>query len=110
MKRYLILIFSVLVVCVAGCRKSDMRTTLVHVPDMKNQACVDHIRAAVARASGKKAEVATVDLEARTVEVAYQSLMLSMKNVEFYVADAGFSANGVPASPKAAAALPPACR
>ena len=110
MKRYLLLMLVVLATCGLSCRQRDMRTTLVHVPEMKNQACVDHIRAAVSRASGKRAELTAFDLQGRTVEVSYQSLMLAMKNVEFYIVEAGFSANGVPASPKAAAALPPACR
>jgi hypothetical protein len=51
-----------------------------------------------------------IDLTSRTVTVKYDSIKMSLKNLEFAVADAGFEANNTPASETAAAQLPPECR
>jgi hypothetical protein len=51
-----------------------------------------------------------VDLTNRTLRVRYDSLKMSLKNIEFAIADAGFEANNTPASASAAAQLPAECR
>ena len=50
-----------------------------------------------------------VDLAERKLAVTYDSLILSRKNIEFAVADAGFAANQVPANVEAMKKLPPEC-
>jgi copper chaperone CopZ len=97
-------------VLAAGCRRSDIRTFDIHVPDMKNQACATVIVNALMREQGVGGDRVRVDLERRTVTVTYDSLQRAQKNLVFTVARSGFEANGVPASPEAAAALPPECR
>jgi hypothetical protein len=49
------------------------------------------------------------DIGERMVRVRYDSIKLSIKNIEFAIAEAGFRANEVPADAKAAAALPAEC-
>ena len=100
----------VLLLAAVSCRRHDIRTVLIRVPQMKNEVCVEEVRRPLARVDGvRKAETA-FDLERRHVTVTYDSLKLSMKNIEFAVAEAGFAANEVPADDKARAALPEACR
>ena len=59
---------------------------------------------------GVKPQKLRFDLDARLVEVTYDSLFVARKNIEFTIADAGFNANEVPANSEAAASLPPECR
>jgi copper chaperone CopZ len=92
-----------------SCRRQDVRKVLLEIPDMKNDACVRVVTAKLKGVPGVRSDGTVVDRRTRTVTVAYDSLILSRKNIEFAVAEAGFSANGVPADAKAAAALPPAC-
>jgi copper chaperone CopZ len=93
-----------------SCRRFDFRTMPIHVPSMKSEACVAAVRAAIARVPGVVQGKTTVDLGTRTVFVTYDSLNLSLKNVEFAIAEAGFAANEIPAKPDAAAALPAECK
>ncbi|MBM4149785.1 MAG: heavy-metal-associated domain-containing protein [Lentisphaerae bacterium] len=109
---------------ISGCRRIDMRTVTIQVPAMKNSACADRVIEAIGRElySGPDQDVsrqrirdmlssgeAVVDLTNRTVTVRYDSLRLSLKNLEFAVAEAGFDANNTPASEEAVKALPPEC-
>jgi len=98
-----------LVLALLSCRKQDVRTVRLHVPDMQNDACEKIVVGRLKSVSGVKAETVRVDRPTRTVTVAYESLVLSRKNIEFAVAEIGFSANGVPADTKARAKLPPEC-
>ena len=101
-----------------------MRTVTIQVPAMKNSACADRVIEAIGRElySGPDQDVsrqrirdmlssgeAVVDLTNRSVTVRYDSLRLSLKNLEFAVAEAGFDANNTPASEEAVKALPPEC-
>lgn len=85
-----------------SCRKHDTRTMVIHVPEMKNEACVEIVLRAIHATSGVHRDRTRVDRETRTVSVAYNSIQLSTKNIEFAVADAGFAANTIPANKKAA--------
>jgi copper chaperone CopZ len=110
MKNLLLLILSIVVVSSVSCRKHDVRTMWISVPEMKNQACADYIKNAVNKVKGVERDLTEINLEDKTVLVTYQSTLMSMKNIEFYIADAGFSANEVPANKKARAALPAECK
>jgi len=100
---------------IAGCRRHDYRTITIDVPGMKNQKCVEIVTQAIvnelmrcmAFEPDKKIEV---DMTRRTVTVTYDSLKLSVKNIEFAIAKAGFTANDVPADPSAYEKLPPECK
>lgn len=93
-----------------SCRQKDIRVAVIDVPAMKNAACVEHIVKALGREQGVNPNDVTVSLDDRQVEVRYDSLRHSVKNLEFTIAEAGFAANDVPTTDAARAALPPECR
>jgi copper chaperone CopZ len=93
----------------AGCRVRDVRTFEIQVPKMHNQACVDVIQKAVSGILPEPGAV-KIDLERRVVTATYDSLVMARKNIEFVIADVGFSANDIPANKDAEARLPEACK
>jgi len=109
MKWSLLRLCLVVALC-ASCRKQDLRTFTIHIPDMKNQACSSIIVNALMREQTIRGDDIKVDLAAQTVTVKYDSLQRAQKNLVFAVAKAGFSANGVPTDPEAQKALPPECK
>jgi copper chaperone CopZ len=111
MKQRLQVILGLILLAVAmvACRRHDFREITIHVPQMRNSACVKVIASGFSRAPGIKRESLRFDLEKRTITLEYDSILTADKNIEFYVAKTGFSANGIPADAKAAASLPPEC-
>jgi cation transport ATPase len=97
-----------LVVCLAGCRKQDIRTVVVAVPGLKNPACAQIIQDAFMHQPGIKA--VRPDFQQRTLTVTYDSMVTARKNIEFTIAGVGFDANDIPARSNAVAALPAACK
>lgn len=91
-----------LIVCLAGCRKQDVRTAVISVPGMTNAACAQTIQDAFMRQPGIKA--IRPDFQQRTLTVTYDSMVIARKNIEFTIAGAGFNANDIPASTNAPAA------
>lgn len=103
----------VLTVCAlaaVSCRRYDVRTVTIHVPEMGNKECSRIVEDALAKVGGIQMDKLKVDTLSRTVTVMYDSLQLSIKNVEFAIAEAGFAANDVPAKREAQEALPPECK
>jgi copper chaperone CopZ len=108
-----------LVLCLGtGCRQHDYRTLVIKVPDMHNEACGQVVARALSRLPGAKGSSLKFDYAARTVAIEYDTLLASDKNAEYLIAKAGLRVIAVsqgkpfeiPADPKAAAALPAACR
>ncbi|MCG2660305.1 MAG: heavy-metal-associated domain-containing protein [Kiritimatiellae bacterium] len=97
-----------LIVCLTGCRKQDMRTVVVTVPGLKNQACAQIIQDAFMRQPGIK--TIRPDWQQHTLTVTYDSMVIARKNIEFTIAGAGFDANDIRAPTNAVAALPAACK
>lgn len=98
-----------------GCRRYDYRTVKIDVPGMKNKACSERVYQAVYQELGQSQALppkngVEVNLSERVVKVTYDSLRLSLKNIEFAIADAGFAANDIPANPEGVKKLPPECR
>ncbi len=93
-----------------GCRKQDIRIARIHVPQMSGQVCVDRAVSVVRRVPGVQTDMITVDRERRDITAPYDSIRLSLKNIEYALAKAGFQANDIPADEKARAALPESCR
>ncbi len=112
MKLHLLALLGIvgLLVSSTSCRQHDYRELVINVPDMRNEACVRVISGSLSRTPGLQRESVKIDVPSRTITLVYDSLLAADKNVEFLVVKAGFSANGIPADPKAAAALPPECR
>jgi copper chaperone CopZ len=86
----------------------DICTVTVDIPDMKNAECQQRIRSALQTAEGVMPN--TISFGSNCVSVTYDSMKTAIKNIEFVIADAGFTANDIPANPTARAALPPECR
>jgi copper chaperone CopZ len=90
-----------------SCRQQDVRTVTVHVPGLKDDASAEKVRKALAATEGVVADKVRVDVGARKAVVTYDSMKVAIKNIEFAVADAGFSAKAeqsekpVPAKPRA---------
>jgi copper chaperone CopZ len=91
----------------ASCRRNDFRTITIDVPGMKSDARVAIVSNKVRQIQGVQSAPILIDRERRSVTVTYDSLVLSLKNIEATIAEAGFDANDVPAKPAAAKALPP---
>ncbi len=110
MRLRILLLFLLLPFVMVSCRRSDIRTVELKVPEMKNSACATIIVKALEASTGvQPGSNIKVDLASRTVVVSYESLVTALKNVEFAVANAGFAANEVPANQDAAKKLPPEC-
>jgi len=118
MKTALMLVTIGLLLGGTGCRRYDWRTLTIQVPDMRGETCARIVQQALADFPGLKQDSLTVDLEAGTVTLTYNSLLAADKNAEYRVADAGFAVVSqsrgttftIPANPEAQAALPPECR
>ena len=93
-----------LIACLAGCRKQDMRTVVVAVPGLKNPAGAQIIQNAFMRQPGIKA--IQPDCQRHTLTVTYDSMVIARKNIEFTIAGAGFDANDIRAPTHAAAVKP----
>jgi copper chaperone CopZ len=97
-------------VLIVSCRKQDMRTVTIGVAGMKNNACAAIVVDALQKSQNLQPEWIKADVEKRTVTVTYDSLQRSLRNLEFAIADAGFTANHTPANRQAAESLPADCR
>lgn len=95
-----------------SCRKHDIKTVSVRVPEMKNTHCVNVIQEAFKPRAGIISM--DFDVENRTVAIRYDSMVLAIKNIELIIAEAGFDAygseDGTTALPEAVSKLPPECR
>ncbi len=98
--------------CLAGtsCRKQDLRTAAIQVPGLRSHDCVELVVKTLAEKQGIRPSDVAVDMERRLILVKYDSLNLSLKNLEHTIAKAGFEANDVPAYPEGLASLPEGCR
>lgn len=96
-------------VLLVSCRQHDYRTVKVKVPQMHNQACAEVVQKALHGRAGE-IEVKEINLEDRTVTVSYDSMVTALKNIEFFIADAGFQAGSIPANESARQNLPASCK
>jgi len=105
MKRFgLILLLSGLFL--VGCRQHDWRELMIHVPEMHNEAAIRLVVQALSRGPGIKPDSVVVDPQNRRVRLTYNSLLAADMNFVFLVAEAGFTANGIPGDEEARANWP----
>ncbi len=76
---------------------------MIDVPGMQNETHAAMVLHAMRTIPGVDTNSVRLDFTKHTVTVRYESLVASLKNIEMAIADAGFSANDVPANPEAAA-------
>ena len=106
MKTKLLSLLGVALFVAVSCRQHDYRELTLHVPDMHNRAAVQIVMQALGRGPGIVPGSVVLDPEKRMIKLTYDSLLSADKNFEYLVSRAGFSVNGIPADPKARAALP----
>ena len=94
-------IFLVAVLAMSGlsCRKRDLRTISIDVPQMTDEASAVKVMGICRSIHGVDPKTVELDRARRTVTVTYDSMKLSIKNIEFEIAVAGYQANDVPANP-----------
>jgi mercuric ion binding protein len=112
MKRYFFVLIA-LSMAVCGCFRPSDRSITISVPQMNTADCAARIVAAfkLDRPDRVDGVISVVpNLENHTVEVTFKSLVLSIKNVQMTIANAGFDADEVKANEEARKALPEECR
>ncbi len=89
-------ILCVALLVVMGCRRADVRTFTVDVPEA-TAADEPALRAALAPYGGiaKKPDAIVFDATNHQLTIRYDSMQLAKKNIELSLAQAGFTANGV---------------
>ena len=83
-----------------GCRVRDERTFTVSIPGVRTTEDQAIVRAALNPLPGIIRESIVFDSAKRTVALSYDSMQVAHKNIEIAIAEAGFSANEVPAMKK----------
>jgi copper chaperone CopZ len=91
-----------------ACRTQDVRSQTIKIPDVKTEAARVAVSNALAQLEGVFPP--SIRFEPGTVIVTYDSMKLALKNMEFAIADVGFSANDTPANAAKRAALPASMR
>jgi len=104
-----VVVASVMIILgLAACRTQDIRSKTIKIPDVKTEAARVVVSNALAQLEGVIAP--SIRFDAGTVTVTYDSMKLALKNMEFAIADVGFSANDTPANAAKRAALPASMR
>ena len=114
MKNNVLCLMAGLLFCLVGaaCHRNDIRTLVVSVPDMNSEACLPFIIQAFAPGGMPLEGVLDIkpDVPARTLTFTYDSRRIAIRNLEYAITKAGFSANEHPAREDAQRRLPPECR
>lgn len=87
-----------LLVGAGSCRQDDVRTAVIEVPSLSEQAdsmAVSNIMRRTFGVTTNKDSV-VVDLQAKTVTVRYDSMLTAIKNLEFSLATNGYATVNVP--------------
>lgn len=85
----------------------DRFTAVISVPDMTSQTSANRVVDAIGYARvGRDSPGISVRRDSRTVVATYESLRLSLKNIEYAIACVGFDANNVPGNLGRQDALP----
>jgi periplasmic mercuric ion binding protein len=91
-----------------ACGGAEARTAEIRVDNMVCDTCVKTIRTALEKVDGVRD--VKVDLKKKVVTVRYDAAKADVKGLEKAVSMSGYDADGLPADPKAHAALPECCR
>ena len=110
MKRALGCLILLVLVFAGACRQTDMRTVVVRLPQVVNDACEKRVQEAIQPLKGIDRQSIVFDRTARTLTLRYDSMVLANKNIEHAIIASGFDANELTATEAARAALPPECR
>lgn len=94
-----LVILVLVLLCGAGCRLSDIRTTTIEVPGMVSEKDAQAIHKVLVQFKGVQADKVQCDIAQRQVHVTYDSMLLALKNMEVALAEIGYAANEVKALP-----------
>lgn len=92
----------------AGCYRQVHREVVIHIPKLTSTACFSIIQDALRPLDGMIS--ATADIPNRNIVVRFDSEKIAIKNIEFVIAGAGFSANDIPLNAQAQEQLPAECQ
>lgn len=92
-----------LILALAGCRRTDVRSFAVDVPQA-TEADLPALKASLDRYAGVDKSTIKFDAAARRLTLRYDSMQIAKKNIEMAIAGAGFTANGV--TPESIGAMP----
>ena len=101
-----LLAFALALTACAACRRQDYVTVKIRVPEMADEKAAEAVVKAIATDQPVPAKDIRTDVPSRTVTVTYDSMKTALKNIEFSVAEAGFSANEVPPHPGGVQQIP----
>jgi len=87
--------------------RNDVRIVTFDVPALASPECQGVLLQALRSVKGIEV---TPDVEARTLQVAYQSRALEAKNIEYAITAAGFDVNDSSGDPVAKQKLPAPCQ
>lgn len=90
------ILFFITVFLLSGCRSQDIRRIKINVPEMENDTAAMRVVSILAKVEGVIPESITVDIKERTVTVSYDSIRVALKNLEYALAEEGFTANDIP--------------
>ena len=115
MKKLLLLLLAVPALFVSGCSDKEAKkddptfmfwcfrkeqvSDVYHIPEMKTQEAATYLRSRIKGVVGYVDS--TVDLQANTMSITYNSSTIRKMNFEEAIAQAGFAVNNRPANPKA---------
>lgn len=112
MKRYGLLILAGLVWAGVGCFRNQTSEITIHVPAMKTRECEFVVKQALAPLAGSGLDMETLKISSadQTVVVSFDNMRMGRRNIEKAIAEAGFSANDLPADESARRKLSAACQ
>ena len=121
MKALPAVLLAVAALAAGGCRVRDVRTTVMRVPGLRNEACSNQIAKALARLPDSRytndrndpemcLRIEKVDFATGDLTVRYDSMKVGVRNLEDAIARAGFDTPTFPADATARDRLPPECR
>ena len=91
-----------------GCYRQDVMTMEIEISQMRHAECSRIIINALQNVEGIK--YVDPDMELRILTVSYDSRTLALKNIEYIIAEAGFTANDWEAEMSKRMRLPSQCQ
>jgi hypothetical protein len=94
----------------SGCFRPETLTAEIRVPALRSETAAALVYEAFSAFPAEDVKVLSVDRQAGTVRVSYDSTRVALRNLQHRLAAAGFDADDIPANPDARQRLPEDCR
>ena len=99
------LLLVALLIGVGGCRKADIRSFEIKIPEMVDASHRTLVVRTLENMEGVNKKSISIDKEKRVVRLEYDSMRTAEKNLEIAVVNQGMSANKIPANKSKATSL-----